>query len=168
MVRAVDQHSVDQYIADGTAIKILALGSPHGDDRVAWHAAERLQTDRRLAHAVHRVASPWDLIDYLQSGSKVIILDACRSGAAVGSLMQLAEHDLETLESRGGTTHGGSIGESLRLAHALERPYENVIVLAVEIDEPSSGSEMSEAGRQAARKLETEARRTLSRWGVLD
>jgi len=168
MVRASDQHSFDQDIPDGTAIQILALGSPHGDDRVAWHAAERLQGDRRLAHAVHRVASPWDLVDYLQSGCKVIVLDACRSGAAVGSLIQLAEHDLEKLERRGGTTHGGSIAESLRLARALGRPYENVIVLAVEIEEPSSVSEMSEAGRQAARELETEARRTLSRWGVLD
>jgi len=168
MVRAIDQRRFDQDIADGTAIKILALGSPHGDDRVAWHAAERLQTDRRLAHAVHRVASPWDLIDYLQFGCKVIILDACRSGAAVGSLIRLSEHDLEKLESRGGTTHGGSIAESLRLAGALGRPYESVIVLVVEIDEPSSVSEMSEAGRQAAKKLETEARRTLSRWGVLD
>jgi hypothetical protein len=43
-----------------------------------------------------------------------------------------------------------------------------LVVLAVEINEPSSVPEMSEAGRQAARKLEAETRRILSRWGVLD
>jgi hydrogenase maturation protease len=168
MVRAADQHSLDHQGPDGTDIEILALGSPHGDDRVAWHAAERLQTDRRLAHAVHRIASPWDLIDYLQSGCKVIILDACLSGAAVGSVIQLAEHDLEKLGSGGGSTHRGSIVESLRLARALGRRSQNLVVLAVEINEPSSVPEMSEAGRQAARKLEAETRRILSRWGVLD
>ncbi len=166
MVRAYDQHSFGQDIPDGTAIQILALGSPHGDDRVAWHVAARLQTE--LAHAVHCIASPWELIDYLQSGCKVIILDACRSGAAVGSLIQLGEHDLGKPGSCSGFTHGGSIAESLCLARALGRQYENLVVLAVEIDEPSRAPEMSEAGRRAAGKLESEVRRVLSRWRVLE
>jgi hydrogenase maturation protease len=107
------------------------------------------------------------LIDSLRSRSKVLILDACRSGAAVGTLLELRERDLKEYLDRGCSTHGGSISECLRLAGALGRTWEDLVVLAVEIDEPS-GTELSEAGGEAVLRLEARAQQVLSRWRVID
>jgi hydrogenase maturation protease len=159
--------ATDQPRAGAAAIQIVALGSPHGDDRVAWQAAEQLQRDAGLADAVRTIASPWDLIDSLHSGVKMIILDACRSGAAVGTLVELREPDLEEYLDRGCSTHGGSIAESLRLAGALGRTCDDVVILAVEIDEPS-GTELTEAGGEAVLRLEAGVQQVLSRWRVID
>jgi hydrogenase maturation protease len=159
--------ATDEQRAGAAAIQIVALGSPHGDDRVAWQAAERLQSDARLARAVRKIASPWDLIDSLHSRSKVIVLDACCSGETAGTLVEFWGPDLEEYLDRGCSTHGGSISECLRLARALGRTCDDVVVLAVEIDQPA-GVELSAAGREAVRKLEEGARQVLSRWHEID
>ncbi len=158
MVEEIDQQSAD--VAD---IRILALGSPHGDDRVAWCVAERLQGERLT---VQKIASPWGLIDHLHSVQKVLILDTCRSGAPVGTLIQRNEHDLEESCAGYGSTHAGSISESLRLARVLGRRFGEAIVLAVEIDEPLIADGLSPAARDCVRRLEAEVRRTVSRWAV--
>jgi hydrogenase maturation protease len=158
----------DQEATNADSIRVFALGSPHGDDRVAWCVAERLQCERRLAGALHKVSSPWDLIDHLHSVSKVLILDACHSGSPVGTLIHRNEQNLEESRAGCGSTHAGSISESLRLARVLGKRFGEVIILAVEIDNSSNAPEMSQAARDATRTLEAEARHTLSQWHVID
>jgi len=159
--------ATDQQATDAAEIRVLALGSPHGDDRVAWCVAERLQCER-LAGSLHKIACAWDLLDHLHSVSKVLILDACSSGAPVGTLIHLNEQNLNESRVGYGSTHSGTISESLRLARVLERRFGEVIVLAVEIGDPSSGPEMSQGARVAARKLEAAAHQLLSQWHVVD
>jgi hydrogenase maturation protease len=157
MVEAAHQEPAD------AEIRILALGSPHGDDRVAWCVAERLHGERLTAQ---KIACPWDLIDHLHSVKKVLILDTCRSGAPVGTLIRRNEHNLEESRAGYGSTHAGSISDSLRLARVLGRRFGEAIVLAVEIDEPCSAGELSPAARGCVRKLEAEVRQTLLHWNV--
>jgi len=157
MVEETDQQP------DVADIRILALGSPHGDDRVAWCVAERLQGDRLT---VQKIACPWDLIDHLHSVKKVLILDTCRSGAPVGTLIRRNEHNLEESWLGYASTHAGSISESLRLARVLGRHFGEATVLAVEIDEPLTGGEVSPAASDCVRKLEAEVRQTLLHWNV--
>ena len=159
--------ATDQQQADFAAIQIVALGSPHGDDRIAWDAAKQLQGDGWLARSVRKISSPWDLFDSLHSGTKVIILDPCRSGAPVGTLLELREQDLQEYSDRGCSTHGGSISECLGLARALGRNFDEVVVLAVEDDEPSNAG-FRDADQQAVRKLVAGVRQVLSRWHLID
>jgi hydrogenase maturation protease len=153
---------------DMAAVQVLALGSPHGDDRVAWDVADRLGCDCQMSAELHKLTSPWDLIEYLHPGSRIVILDACRSGAPVGTLSQRDERELTEFRDCDGSTHNGSISESLRLAHALKRHSDQLIVLAVEIDIPSTAEELSDAGRQAVVTMESETRRILLRWHALN
>ncbi|HXY36416.1 MAG TPA: hydrogenase maturation protease [Planctomycetaceae bacterium] len=149
------------------ATAVLALGSPHGDDSVAWHAADRLKGDAGLPCVVEKIVSPWELIEYLRSDRKVIILDACSSGAPLGTVVQLREQELANVHTHDRSTHGGSIGESLRLARALGGGSDDLVVLAVEIDE-RNGPEMSRAGQEAVHRLEAATRHILSRWRLVE
>jgi len=116
---------------------------------------------------VEKIRSPWELTEYLQNDRKVIVLDACRSGAPLGTVVQLSEQELANVAARDSSTHGGSIWGSLRLARALGRGTDHVVVLAVEID-PRVGPEMSDAGKEAVSRLEAATRRIVSQWGVIE
>ena len=156
-------HAADrQQAVERAPAQVLALGSLHGDDRVAWCAADRLRSDGRLAGRVHCISSPWDLVDHLRSEGTVLILDTCRSGTPRGTLVQLSEQQLEKLPVHGTSSHGGSVAESLRLARALEGLHADVTVLTVEIDEPVPDLDLTLAGREAVTKLEDAARRFLA------
>ncbi len=152
---------------DTNAIAILALGSVYGDDCVAWHTADLLKSEARLAGIVKKIGSPWELIDFLSEDGRIIVLDACISGAPLGTLVQLGERDLAKFEDGGRSTHGGSISECFRLARALGRGINELVVLAVEIND-RGGAEISHAGQEAVLRLEAAARRLLSRWGVME
>ena len=157
----------DQDSVDSKDVAILALGSPHGDDCVAWHAADRLKCDPRLARFVDKIASPWELVDFLCDDGRILVLDACYSNAPAGTLLQLSEHQLMGSERVRRSTHRGSISESCRLARALGRGINEFVLLAVEIDDEIR-SEISRAGREASVRLEAAARRVLTVWGVIE
>lgn len=140
---------------------ILALGSPHGDDRVAWHVADRLERDPRFTGTVHKIGSPWDVIDYFEAGCRVIILDACRSGAPVGTIVRRTGQTLRETPERTSSTHGGNLAQSLQMARALGRNCNDVLILALEIESTADDREMSPRVLQAASELESEVRSRL-------
>ena len=61
--------------------RILAIGSPHGDDQIAWCVADRLIRESPFRDRTECVASPWAVLDHLDASGPLIIIDACRSGA---------------------------------------------------------------------------------------
>ena len=140
---------------------ILALGSPHGDDRVAWHVADRLESDPRFTGNVHRIVSPWDVIDHLDEGCRVVILDACRSGAPVGTIVRRTGQTLREAQERTRSTHGGSLTEALQMARALGKECDDILILAIEIESTGSDREISPPVLQAALELENEVRSRL-------
>ncbi len=148
-------------------IKILALGSPHGDDQIAWHVAERLQRDPRLAGLVHKISTPWDLIDHAQAGTRLILLDACRAGLSPGTIVRSNECQLKELEDRRCSSHGGTVSSCLQMARALGRDYKEALIVAVEIEAPSVGPDLSATFDRAAAALESEVRATLSAWDFI-
>jgi len=140
---------------------ILALGSPHGDDRVAWHVADRLERDPRFAGTIHKIGSPWDVIDYFEPGCRVVILDACRSGAPAGTIVRRTGQTLRETPERAGSTHAGSLAQSLQMAQALGRNCNDILILAIEIESTANDREMSPPVLQAALELEKEVRSRL-------
>ncbi|MEO8497604.1 MAG: hypothetical protein ABI614_21260, partial [Planctomycetota bacterium] len=95
-----------------------ALGSPHGDDRVAWVIAERLAQDPNVRSLVHPLATPWDLVELLVTDCSVIVIDACAGIAAPGTVLRIGERELASTPLARHSTHGGSLVESLELGSA--------------------------------------------------
>ena len=132
---------------------ILALGSPHADDQVGWRLIERLTETGASPLASVRIASPWDIVPYMQSGGAWIIVDACRSGAPLGAVHRFTASELQCVPSDNRSTHGGSLREALDLCMALGYDLSRAQVYAIEIGDASPGGPLSPEVRQAAVQL---------------
>jgi len=114
--------------------RIIGLGSPHGDDQAGWLAVDRLvQVDAIDAQpiALNRTA---DLLDHLAGCQHLILIDACQTGTAPGTVYQLAWPDPRFDPRAGRSTHGLSLVEMLRLATALGKCPPRVVLFAIEIE----------------------------------
>ncbi len=145
-------------------VRIVALGSPHGDDQVAWVIARRLSQDPTLRPLVRTVATPWDLVECLTPNSSVVVIDACVGCAPLGRVMRINENELATSSIGGQSTHGGSLIESLALAKKLRRTARDLVVFAVAVEACGPGAELSESARGAVDEAIDRIHDLLSEW----
>jgi hydrogenase maturation protease len=116
---------------------IIGVGSPHGDDRVAWVALEQLAHHAQVRAAGDSIALESldrpgaTLIGRWQGARKVVLIDAVRSGAPVGTLHRVVPDDL--LASEGvASSHGFGVSDTLRLAEQLNALPEQLVILGIE------------------------------------
>jgi hydrogenase maturation protease len=130
-------------------VRIIGIGSPFGDDRLGWEAAEALR-----GSAVMNTVTP-DRIEILvldrpgallpmhwHETEVVILLDAVRSGAAPGTRHCLEAHDLP------GTgvlcsSHGFGIVPTIELARALGNMPSRLLMRGMEADSSWAGFSLS-------------------------
>jgi hydrogenase maturation protease len=126
----------------GPSCIVLALGSPHGDDRVAWDVVDRLANSGKFKGRTLKLTSPFEIAAHVDSGLDMIVIDACRSDAPPGCVVRLDESEMSRMRPGASSTHGGSLVEALHLARALGRQPHRLTVLAVEIESgfPNTGS----------------------------
>jgi len=117
-------------------VKVLGLGSPHGDDRAGWCLVEMLPA---TTDAV-ALGSPSQLLDHLEGHDKVILVDACQSGRPPGAIMRF-DWPAATLPTSGPSSHGLGVEEALALAECLGRLPPAVVFYAIEAGccEPNQG-----------------------------
>jgi hydrogenase maturation protease len=102
-------------------VRIIGVGTPFGDDRAGLEIAARLLAVPPRDCEVVATARPGvELIDLFVGADAVILLDAVRSGAATGTLHDLALDDLPQ-PGAAGSSHGIGIADTLALARALGR-----------------------------------------------
>lgn len=70
----------------------VAVGSPHGDDRVAWEIADLLNSGCAGELRVRKAAAPIDMIDWLKDVSELHIIDACEGGGVPGEILRCSWH----------------------------------------------------------------------------
>ena len=105
-------------------IRIIGLGSPHGDDQAGWEVVRLLQQhhfDSAELIALDRPGAA--LLSYLKSCDRVILIDACDAGWPAGrwqdySLVQL----LESAVADSGSSHQLGLAGTLELAWVLAEP----------------------------------------------
>ena len=61
-------------------IRVVGVGSPHGDDRVGWRLVEDLAESAGAGVEAVAVTQPLGLLDHLDGCSVLIVVDACRAG----------------------------------------------------------------------------------------
>ena len=143
--------------------KVLALGSSHGDDRAAWRLIELLSCDPECADRCARLNSPWDTVSHLADGGPVIIVDACQSGAAGGTIRRWPALELPPDSGSRTSSHGGSLSEAFRLARSLGYDVSQVTVIGIEVETTEPGTSLSPAVQQAVESLACELRDDLRR-----
>jgi len=133
--------------------RIIGLGSPHGDDQAGWLAVNRLARVGAIDAqpiALNRTA---DLLDHLAGCQHLILIDACQTGAAPGTVYQVAWPDPRFDTRPGRSTHGLSLVEMLHLATALGTCPPSVVLFAVEVEACQPASEPSAPVRRAIAQL---------------
>ncbi|CAM2920907.1 hydrogenase expression/formation protein [Legionella steigerwaltii] len=123
-----------------TIIKVLGVGSPFGDDQVGWKVVEELKhqlsidTDVSPFVVIERCDRPGVRLIELMSGfNTVFIIDAVKSGNAIGTIHRFQKEAL--LDSAPGfSTHDLGIIQALQLASALNELPDNLLFYGIEID----------------------------------
>jgi hydrogenase maturation protease len=122
-----------------------------------------LAADSGWRYRVHKLASPAELIWHVQSGAPTVIIDACRSGQAPGTVLHLELDRLPQSLGSHRSTHGFSLADVLRLAASLGAPKQRLSILAVEIGPVRPAGEVTAAGHDAVGRLEQELRAEIGR-----
>lgn len=118
--------------------QVIAVGSEHGDDQVAWRAAELLRESVSSAIEIAIARTPLDILDYLEGCQRLIVMDACCSAAPVGQITRLQWPDERIRTLHRHSTHNLGLADSLWLAETLGRLPAVVVVFAVEIHAAAS------------------------------
>lgn len=125
-------------------IKIIGIGSPFGDDRLGWVAAEQLKTspiylsekDKIDITILDRPGAA--LISQWKEADAVILIDAVRSGAAPGTLHVLSADEIDE-NTQLTSSHGFGVASTTALARTLDELPEYFYLCGIEIDPTNPG-----------------------------
>ncbi len=147
-------------------IRVVGLGSFHGDDQAAWRLVETLHD---AANAV-ALSDPSRLLDYLEGCDKLILIDAWDGGQLPGTILRLSLPDsglptddraVKPPGSRSLANHGLGVPAVLTLAESLGWLPPTVVLYAVQIQSCEPGQELSPAVSAALPELSRLVRQEL-------
>ena len=122
-------------------LSVLGIGSPFGDDQLGWEVVKLLQQQERLHHFIpHQLhltccdRPGMYLLELMRNATDVFLIDAVKTGAAIGTLHCFKNEDIEDL-GHALSTHGLGIAEAMRIGAALHELPEHVTLYGVEIAE---------------------------------
>ncbi|MEW6612442.1 MAG: hydrogenase maturation protease [Pseudomonadota bacterium] len=118
-----------------TPVRVLGIGSPWGDDRIGWLAAEALRPMVTDAAVEIRVLDRpgATLVAHLGDAEAVLLLDAVQGGGTPGRLHRVAGPAIAACARAPLATHGFGVAEALALAAALGHLPRRLCLLGVEI-----------------------------------
>lgn len=134
---------------------VVGLGSPHGDDRVAWKAAEGLENDRP-DWTVRKASSAVDLFDWIEGVDRLIVIDACRGAGVPGSITRWRWPAVPLAALRGAGSHDLGLAEVLQTAKRLGTLPPHVEIIGIEVDSCEPGAGLSQVAEWSAGKLVAE------------
>jgi hydrogenase maturation protease len=133
---------------------IVGVGSPFGDDRAGWVAADMLSASplvTRWAGAVHvsHCDTPASLLlqDY-GAADALVVIDAVASGAPPGTVQRLCGAELGHAGAPW-SSHGLHIADVLALGQAMHALPPQVLLYGVELESEERGEALSESVARA-------------------
>ena len=148
-------------------IRVLGFGSPHGDDQAGWRVVERLQRHSGLAAVVRAAADPLQLVDVDASCFALIVVDACSSGVAAGTISRLEWPDSRIGQQHGRSSHSLSVAEAIALAAQIGRLPDRVIVIGIEMGRAEPVATLSPEVASALPDLERQILHEVNRFESL-
>jgi len=121
--------------------RIVGLGSCHGDDQAAWLLIDSLRQCSVPDTEVIALAEPTRLLDYLDGCEQLIVIDACYSGQAPGTITRLVWPDPAIQARPGRSSHGFDVAAVLAMANQLGKLPASVVLFGIEAQacEPAGG-----------------------------
>ena len=154
------------------AIRILGIGSPFGDDRAGWEAAALLQQRCRVGAADRQVdIRTLDrpgllLVGQLAGTASLVLIDAVRSGAAIGAIHRFTGSELSRRRPEV-SSHAGGVMEAVQLARALGDVASNLLIFGIEADPANLGDNLTPAVSAALPELVRRIEEQVTVWSTL-
>ena len=136
------------------AQQVLAIGSGHGDDQLAWRLIERLQMRQGVNARAVALSDPARLHDYLDGCERLIVVDACVGSGSPGTITRLEWPDVRIGQRHSHSTHGIGVAEALQLAEKLDRLPPQVVLFGIELSQCQPGNSLSDIVENAFNELE--------------
>ncbi len=136
-------------------IVVAGIGNLYrGDDGVGPLVAELFANENRDVRDVGPLAEPLDLLGRFDGADLVIVIDAVRSDDPTGTVRVLDLVVADSVDESGAepavtSTHGIGLAGVLRLAYAVGRAPQRLVVVAIEGEAFELGNSMSEAVKAA-------------------
>lgn len=130
-------------------IKVIGIGSPFGDDRIGWEVVKGLQ-QIQIIKKVDPSKITFEiqdrpgirLLEAIKNCPYVFLIDALKTGAAVGTIHQFKNQDIEHLETRL-STHDLNLGDTLSLARVLDCLPKEIVFYGIEVGEIKLDQQLS-------------------------
>jgi hydrogenase maturation protease len=137
-------------------VLILGIGSPSGDDQAGWlvaNALREMEADSIAGVVVDKLDRPGaNLVARFESANHVVLIDAMRSGEAIGTIRRFGQRDWPAY-SGGLSSHGFGVLGALLLARELGSLPRRVDLYGIEIGSVNPGEAPGEAIEAAAQAL---------------
>ncbi len=130
---------------------VIGLGNPcRGDDAAGAHCVELLRGRVPSQVELLRCREPAALLEPLARAHSAYLIDACRSGAAPGTVQRfdVCAHSLPALPGAL-STHGLELPEALELARVLGALPMHCVLYAIEGQSYTAGAPLSAPVRRA-------------------
>ena len=136
-------------------LKIIGIGSPFGDDRVGWYVIECLQ--HAFKPELQKTLLSCDrpglrLLTLMKNARKVILIDAIKTGAKVGTVHCFKGDALFEITACL-STHHLDLAQTLRLAKNLNVLPDELMIYGIEIDAIYFQEVLSVPVKKAAQQL---------------
>lgn len=140
-------------------VAIVGIGNPYrGDDGAGWSVIELLRNKVSSAILLDRQWGDMaELLDIFETNKTVFLVDACISGAAVGSWQRIDAigHPLP-MDRRQTSTHGLSVSRTIDLARNLQMLPAKLIIYAITGDQYNMSENLSPIVAIAVEKVVAE------------
>jgi hydrogenase maturation protease len=141
-------------------IRVVGVGSPLGDDALAWEAVRALQhrlslraTDAEGIFLGARDDTPeiefymleggQRILDVLDGCGSLLLVDAAAAGTGPGTIHRFEWPDQRVETLRPGSTHDLRPAEALRLAAALGIAPQHIVVFGMEVESLEPQADLS-------------------------
>ncbi len=129
-------------------VRVVGVGSPHGDDALAWELVRRLesQMEGQTRLEFHVVEGGQRLLDLLDGRGSLLLVDALAPAGAPGTIHRFEWPDPQIDSLRPGSTHDLRPAEALQLADALGLLPPRVVIFGLEGVHLEPGTDLSPDG----------------------
>ena len=136
--------------------KIICIGSPFGDDQFGAWAYEQLRVliDADATELLYLDRPGTRLIGALDGVDNLILIDAVKSGAAIGTVLRIEGEEIYRQLARHTSTHGFGVADALKLAERLGQLPRKVVLLGVEVGETDALAPLSHQVRASMPRMQ--------------
>ncbi len=140
-----------------------AIGSPHGDDAIAWLIADALLEGCPEEMRILKLGAPTDLLNHSLDVARLILCDACHGSGDAGTVTLWTWPNLPALLARQPGTHSFGTADVLKLCENLRQLPPVVQILGIEVSNCGRFGALSPVVQQRWPEIVRTVRETISR-----